>query len=300
MIPEVGLPRNYSFWRTVYSHGWCVLPPFEVRREDSIVRRVISLSNDRHILLHITQPGKKHLHLRTTNGTSLSPGETEEILSIVQSCLRFDEDLSEFYAHARKLPAHRWIYETRAGRLLRSPTVFEDVVKMICTTNCSWALTGVMVKNLCHKLGEQVDESFFSFPSPAAIADSSERYLRKEIRSGYRSPYILELARRVAKGQIDLESWRGTPTSTRDLFDEVRSIKGMGPYAAGNMLKLLGRYDYLGIDSWCRKRFCEIHRRGRSTTDKSIERHYEPYGKWRGLFFWLDVTKDWYDTEFPF
>jgi hypothetical protein len=77
-------------------------------------------------------------------------------------------------------------------------------------------------------------------------------------------------------------------------------VKGVGPYAAGNILKLLGHYDRLGIDSWCRKQFFEIHRNGRKTTDRVIERHYQPYGKWRGLFFWLDLTKPWYDKEFPF
>jgi hypothetical protein len=27
--------------------------------------------------------------------------------------------------------------------------------------------------------------------------------------------------------------------------------------------------------------------------DKTIERHYKEYGEWRGLFFWLEMTKEW-------
>jgi len=38
--------------------------------------------------------------------------------------------------------------------------------------------------------------------------------------------------------------------TTEALFQELRSIKGVGAYSAGNILKLLGRYDYLGLDSW--------------------------------------------------
>jgi 3-methyladenine DNA glycosylase/8-oxoguanine DNA glycosylase len=41
---------------------------------------------------------------------------------------RLDEDLSEFYAIVRDDPALDWC-ALGAGRMLRSPTVFEDVVK---------------------------------------------------------------------------------------------------------------------------------------------------------------------------
>jgi len=187
-----------------------------------------------------------------------------------------------------------------AGRLLRAPTVFEDVVKMICTTNCSWALTEIMVGNLCRKLGTRVDDAHFTFPVPEAIANISEKFLRKEIRAGYRAPYLLELSRRIAKGDLELESWRTSTLPTGELFKTALSVKGIGPYAAGNILKLLGRYDYLGIDSWCRKKFYEIHRNGKIASDRVIEKYYKPFGKWRGLFFWLDVTKHWYDQKFPF
>ena len=180
--------------------------------------------------------------------------------------------------------------------MLRSPTVFEDVVKMICTTNCSWALTEIMVKNLCTILGQSVNGAGFTFPSAEAIADTNEKFLRIKIRAGYRSPYLLELSRRIVKKEIDIEIWRHSNVPTVELFDEVRSVKGIGPYAAGNILKLLGRYDYLGIDSWCRKKFSESFKNGRSVSDKVIERHYHSLDKWRGLFFWMDVTKHWYSS----
>jgi hypothetical protein len=95
-------------------------------------------------------------------------------------------------------------------------------------------------------------------------------------------------------------SWRDSSVPTPELFAEVRSVKGIGPYAAGNILKLLGRYDYLGIDSWCRKKFFDLFKDGRIVSDRTIERHYAPFGKWRGLLFWLDVTEDWYHEQFPF
>ena len=293
------VPLQFNFWRTVYSHGWCSLPPFEVRKEDARLRRVLELSGGKTVLAEIYQSSRAALTIEVSNG-SLSEAERGALLENIKTCLRLHEDYAEFYIKARRHPEFRWIPKMGAGRLLRAPTVFEDVVKMMCTTNCSWALTEVMVGNLCGKLGRRVDGSRCAFPVAEAIADCSEKFLRKEIRAGYRAPYLLELSKRISKGELDIEQWRRSALSTNELYEEARSIKGIGPYAAGNILKLLGRYDYLGIDSWCRKKFSEIHRNGRKIGDKAIERHYEPFDEWKGLFFWLDVTRDWYKKRFPF
>jgi N-glycosylase/DNA lyase len=297
---SISVPSNFNFWRTVYSHGWCSLPPFDVVKETSRLKRVLELSRGKIVLAAIRQPTKGRLLIEVENQTSLSSVERNDILKQVKSCLRLNEDFSSFYKEAKKLPSFRWAAKVGAGRLLRAPSVFEDVVKMMCTTNCSWALTEVMVENLCKKLGFKIQDSGFTFPKPEAIADCTERFLRKEIRAGYRAPYLLELSTRIVKGELELESWRQSDLPTDELFEQVRSVKGIGPYAAGNILKLLGRYDYLGIDSWCRKKFFEIHKNGRTTSDNVIEKFYKPFGKWKGLFFWLDVTKHWYDQKFPF
>lgn len=297
---SIDVPRDFNFHRTVYSHGWCSLPSFIVVKNAFALRMVVSLSPKTSTLIEIQQPLSKTLTITLNNSVRVSSSQKNTIVSTVKSCLRLDEDFSEFYVEARKHRPFQWIPKVGAGRLLRAPTVFEDVVKMICTTNCSWALTEVMVENLCKKLGRQVNDAQWSFPQPEALADVTEKFLRKEIRAGYRAPYLLELSRRIVKGELDIESWRHSELPTDELYTEVRSVKGIGPYAAGNILKLLGRYDYLGIDSWCRKKFSEIHKNGRKTSDRVIEHFYEPFGKWKGLFFWMDVTKHWYDHEFPF
>jgi N-glycosylase/DNA lyase len=230
----------------------------------------------------------------------LTKAQKDEARRQVSDCLRLNEDFSEFYREARRHPHYRWIAGQGAGRLLRSPTVFEDVVKMICTTNCSWALTESMVGNLVRKLGKPFDDGERSFPSPQAMAGVTEKYLRTHIRAGYRSPYLLELATRIAEGDLKIEHWRSSSLPSEELFEEVKSVKGMGNYAAGNILKLLGRYDYLGLDSWVRAKFYELHKRGRRVSDAVIEKHYASFGKWKGLFFWLEMTRQWYDQKFPF
>ncbi len=296
---RIKTPQQFNFWRTVYSHGWSSLSPFEVDKERQIFRRVLELKDGTLVHCELMDEDSG-LVVRAQSKKLLEAVQKAEVKAQLKSSLRIDDDLGDFYRAARKERAYRWIPKAGAGRMLRAPTVFEDVVKMICTTNCTWALTMIMTSNLTAKLGSRLDGTLSSFPGPQAIANSSERFLRKEIRSGYRSPYLLELAEHVASGKLDVESWRSSTLPTDELFKQVRSVKGMGNYAAGNIMKLLGRYDYLGLDSWVRAQFYKLHKNGRQVGDKTIERHYESLGKWRGLFFWLEMTKDWYDQKFPF
>jgi N-glycosylase/DNA lyase len=237
--------------------------------------------------------------VKIQSSKKLYTGQLAEIKARLRACLRMDEEMHEFYEEAERHKQYRWIPKMGAGRMLRAPTVFEDVVKMICTTNCSWSLTEAMVGNLTTKLGKHFDDGRYSFPTPESIAGVTETFMRKTIRTGYRSPYLLELAERVASGKLDIETWRTMELPTDELFNHVKSVKGMGDYAAGNILKLLGRYDYLGLDSWVRGKYYELHRKGRKVSDKTIEKHYKPFGKWKGLFFWLEMTKEWYDKKFP-
>jgi N-glycosylase/DNA lyase len=120
-----------------------------------------------------------------------------------------------------------------------------------------------------------------------------EKFYVNEVRAGYRAPYFKELADRVASGELDVESWLHSPLSTPELIKAMREVKGVGPYAAENVLKLIGRYDGLALDSWTRAKFFEVRNNGRKTTDKKIARYYSRFKEWRGLALWCDMTHDW-------
>ena len=294
----VPLHRDFNFWSTVNSHGWYALPPFHVDKAGRRIRAVLPNENGRYDVVALSER-KGELLVSVENASALRQQDISRISKHISSMFRMEESFEEFYVESKKHPRYRWVSKKGAGRLLRCPTVFEDVVKMICTTNCSWALTEIMVNALVTKLGDRLHGDVYSFPTPEAIAARSESFLRKEIRCGYRAPYFLELSKKIANGTLAIEEWRLSHAPTEELFKQVRSVKGVGPYAAGNILKLLGRYDYLGLDSWCRGKFYELFKEGRKVKDSTIEKYYAPFGKWRGLFLWMDVTKDWYTREFP-
>ncbi len=291
-------PGGFDFWRTVYSHGWCSLPPFSSDASSKTLSRVVSLADGVETRCTLSNKGNTIAAI-VRSSSPLSQRQRQEIIAQIRTCLRLDEDFSSFFREAKKHARYRWIERAGAGRLLRCPTVFEDLVKMICTTNCTWALTTTMVRNLVSVFGARCDDSTRAFPTPEAIARSNERILRTTIRAGYRAPYLLELARSVASGKVDIERWRSTEGDTDELYREILAVKGVGPYVAQNLMRLLGRYDYLALDSWVRGTYAKLHHRGRRVKDSTIERHYAPFGQWKGLFFWLEMTRDWHDSKFP-
>jgi N-glycosylase/DNA lyase len=190
-------------------------------------------------------------------------------------------------------PDFAWIGVQGAGRMLRSPTVFEDVVKMICTTNCSWALTLKMVTGIVQNLGQETKDGRRSFPSARAMADAPLSFYVDIARAGYRAPYLKEFAERVASGELDVEAWLTSSVPTVDLIKQMKQIKGVGDYAAENLLKLIGRYDGLALDSWTRAKFFQVRNAGKKASDKKISRYYARFREWRGLALWCDLTRDW-------
>jgi len=286
-------PKNFNFRSVLHSHGWSDLEPFRVSDDDTTLRTVISLSSTKHAVVLLSSSDSK-IHVAAESMTALKKQEKESIQNDIRSMLRLDDSLDKFYALCRKEKHLRWVPVIGGGRMLRSATVFEDIVKMICTTNCSWSLTKIITNNLTTKLGSHICDNIYSFPPPEVIASKTEKWLRKETSSGYRAPYLLELSERIASGKLSVEHLRTETMTTDQLYKFLRSIKGVGHYAAGNLLKLLGHYDYLGIDSWIRSQFSEIHKKGRKVSDSAIEKHYACYGKWRGLVCWMEMTKHWH------
>jgi hypothetical protein len=108
---------------------------------------------------------------------------------------------------------------------------------------------------------------------------------------------LKELAEQVAAGALDVEGWLHSELPTAELKREMKRVKGVGDYAAENLLKLLGRYDGLALDSWVRAKFTRTHGSGRACSDKKIARHYSRFKAWQGLALWCDMTRDWLDEE---
>src|SRR5690606_36539044 len=77
------------------------------------------------------------------------------------------------------------------------------------------------------------------------------------------------------------------------LFARLRTIHGIGPYAAGNLCQLLGRYDRLAIDSETYRHYCQVTGIVRpsnpQTLHDAIEARYAHYRPYQFLAYWFEL-----------
>lgn len=265
------------------SHGWYDLPPFLWDGE----RGRLSFA-----FLVDGTPARAVLAAAEGRVRAESTAPARVARPVVARVLDLGADLAPFHAlcATRRDHGFGWIADRRAGRVLRSPTLFEDAVKVLCTTNCSWALTRSMATRMVEAFGRGG-----AFPDAPFLASLSERRLREELKLGYRAPFLRAFAGRVASGDLDLAGWEDPEVPDDEVAARIRAEKGFGPYATETLFRLLGRHSRLGLDSWSRRKVAELRFRGRPAKDARVERLYAPFGRYAGLAFWLDVTRDWHE-----
>lgn len=284
-------PPGFRFLPTVLSHGWCVLRPFDYLEESAALTRVERLPDGATVALHITEgeaPGEVVIDI--DDDVSLTAAQQDDIRSAVARCLGFDQQLDEFYEIARSVPGYAWVPASGAGRMLVSPTEWEDLAKTLLTTNTTWRMTKDMVARLT-ALGD-AHNSRHAFPTPEQVAALDAERLNQQVRAGYRGAYLHALAVALAEGRLNPEAWRDPALDSKDVYRQLTALKGFGPYAGGAMMRLLGRFDELGLDSVCRAMFRDLWNNGVTASDREIAAHYAPFGRWRGLAVWMDVMRD--------
>jgi 3-methyladenine DNA glycosylase/8-oxoguanine DNA glycosylase len=286
--------------RTLNSHGFADLPPMRLDEAAHTLELTLRLPGARPRRVRVGPGRGRHAVIEILGQRTPGARAQVAVLDGVRHVLRMDEDLSAFYAACADDPDLVWA-AAGAGRMLRSPTVFEDVIKTVCTTNCTWSATTRMVNALVTHLGEPAvggeGPLTNAFPSPERMAATPERFYRETARTGYRGAYLISLARSAAGGALDLEAL-GAATreelSDEDLEAQLLALPGVGPYAAAHIMMTVGRHSRLILDSWTRPKYARLVGK-KTVADATILRRFRRFGPDAGLAFWLFVTRDWVD-----
>lgn len=273
---------DYDLARDVCSYGYFLLAPNRWDPTRRTFSRPLRLENGGSKCVIAQPSGKKGQPLSAGFDRVLTRSEQAEARVQIARMLGHDEDMRPFHA-----VDPRWKKSGR-GRLLRSPTMFEDVIKTVTSCNVAWPSTIRMNARLC----EVIDPAF---PSPAQLARRKPATLRARCGVGYRDQRIVDLAKLFnAKKGVNPAWFEDAATSDDDVEAALLAMPGIGPYAAANVMQLLGRCSRLAIDT-------ESVRHARQTLGwegedaelrKRLEAHYEPFGDHRFRSYWFEIWAD--------
>ena len=206
-------PPDFNFRATVTSHGWYRLAPFQWDDKSATLRRAEAVSDGAAVDLTIRC---------SRHSISVEGGDAVDE-SRIRRMLQLDLDLGPFHEMCARVESHRPVAEMRFGRLLCGTTMFEDVVKIIATTNTTWSQTVRMAGLLVERAGTRAPSGEAAFPSPANIAALSPDILKNDCRLGYRSAYVHKLAEEVAAGAIVLETLASGESSSVEALKAYRT-----------------------------------------------------------------------------
>ena len=294
----------YSLKANVLSHGWHECAPLSWS-EGGQCFQIIERNKKDAFRVSVIQVARRKDNgtLRiVVDGASVSDEIMAQARASVRRVLSLDEDLTEFYEICRRHPALHPIPQLGAGRGLRSSSMTENIIKVLCFANVNWVQAVKMINRLA-QLGPTVPNfaNLNAWPTPREILRAGERYLVEVCRVGYRADSILTFCRDVCDGRFDAEGLfeltKSDEVSSDELLEQLRSIRGIGPTGAHYLLSFLGRHDRLAIDSSTIAHVARTHRRGRKPTPKQIEAIYEPFGKWKNLVWWCEFWLTWDTAE---
>lgn len=234
-------PSDFNFNATIKSHGWYQLAPNIYDDTSQTLKRPYLLDNGKCVTLLITDGKSQIINIVVTGVAIISSKDRNNILRAVERIFNLKQRLIPFYKTMSKTEGYEWVTERKSARLLASATIWEDLAKTLLTTNTSWKNTQKMVAQLV-----ALDKHGI-FPSPQDITALLPDEFADKVGIGYRAPYLYEASQRIASGEIDLAQWETLDSDA--LYKAIIGLAGFGDYATGTLMRLMGHFDKLAIDT---------------------------------------------------
>lgn len=284
MLIPIPVPLDFSFHETLAAHGWRRLAPFVWHESTQKLERVEELDSGNAVLLRISATEGEVLVNVEGDGDE-GDGDEGDVTRRVRRMLQLDLPLSAFHAYCASHLELAHVAACKQGRMLRCPTLHEDAVKVIATSNTTWAQTIAMTARLVEHFGAPLpqDSARHAFPTAHRIAAVPFEEFAVKARMGYRNAYVYSLATAIASGQLDLEGWQGENLTAGELRKRLLSLPGIGPYGAACLMLYLGKPEHVNADSWARTLLSK--ELGCRVTDKDVHDFFAAHGEWRGLVY---------------
>ena len=278
-------PAFYDLYATSHAHGWRYLAPFSWDEDKRMLRFAVFV-DESSVDIECSQNGKS-IQANLSSHNRLSSRQVDDIRKMIRRALCLDMHTDRLLEKAERIhPEFAKLIKKGAGRMLRSPTLWEDAAKTLFTTNCTWALTQKMCESMCSdRFSSRTPCGAYPFPVPNVFAKYSPEQLREIVCVGYRAGYVTALAESFTEDPYlrNLET-DGHDYATADRI--VRNLKGFADYACAHLLVLAGYFEKIPVDTTVVSFLKENYRVRKPQS--FIARHYRKWGEDRWWGYQLD------------
>ena len=176
-------------------------------------------------------------------------------------------------------PMRRAVAACRGLRLLRQEP-WECLASFILSSTKQIVQIRQIVALLCERHGAAtVGAGYACFPSPQQIAACTEAELRA-CKMGFRAPSLLDAARRIAGGQLDLEKIRRLDYAAARA--ELMTLRGVGGKIADCVLLFAYGFDSaFPVDVWIERALQKLYFPRRRASEPRLRRfaatHFGPH-----------------------
>ncbi len=201
----------------------------------------------------------KYLELKTDGSTAVFYNTAEEDFnSLWRGYFDFDTDYAAIIASYTDENLIKACSQYYGIRILKQDE-WETVCSFIISANNNIPRIKGIIDRLCENFGEDIGGAY-SFPGAERIAALEVEDLAV-IRSGFRAKYIIDAARKISSGEVDIEKVKTLP------FDEAKAellkIKGVGEKVAQcALLYGFGRHEAFPVDVWVKRIVAELYPNG--------------------------------------
>ena len=135
-------------------------------------------------------------------------------------------------------------------RILRQEP-YEALCTFIISQNNNIKRIKGIVARLCESFGDEIDEGVYTFPTAERLAELTPDDLAP-LRAGFRNRYIIDSAKKVASGEVDLELCKTADYDTARA--ELMKITGVGVKVADcTLLFGMHRVEAFPVDVWMKR-----------------------------------------------
>ncbi|NUM81862.1 DNA-3-methyladenine glycosylase 2 family protein [bacterium] len=236
----------YDFNISIHSHRNKRYHYDQYDRSGSVYKCAIEL-RDQPALITVSDKGTpKEPRLKLSiSGNHVTKTDMKKVKSVVGKQFLLDFDLKKFYSGIKHDSVMRGITKKFYGlKPNSSGDLFECITRCIMSQQISVHVADKVEMEFVRKFGSSIksgDEIFYVFPTARRVAELSKSDLRSVKFSERKAEYLIDLARLVANGEVDLNAMEKLPND--EFRAEITKIRGIGHWTAECCLMHLGRWE---------------------------------------------------------